>query len=146
MALLTLKASFSVTIVCLANAMPDVPLHQVFQGATVPPEIRLRLAAAGILQMDLLFSVDILAGFVSKRKGISGRWDPFGIGPVAIVNGTRLVSVWPKPKACIVGHHPRKAQRGTFHKNPKISDVDYHACMPIELLCCSPLRHHVARK
>ena len=59
MALLTLKASFSVTIVCLANATPDVPLHQEFQGATVPPEIRLRLAAAGILQIDLLFSVDI---------------------------------------------------------------------------------------
>ena len=49
MALLTLKASFLVAIVHLADATPDVPLHQVFQGAAVPPEIRLRLAAAGIL-------------------------------------------------------------------------------------------------
>ena len=93
MALLTLQASVS-------DATPDVPLQQVFQSAAVPPEIRLRFAAAGILQIDLLLSFDdTQAGYVSKIKGISGGDDPFVTGSVAIVNEARLVSAWRKAKA-----------------------------------------------
>ena len=51
MALLTLRASFSDATVYLADATPYVSLRQVFQVAAVPLEIRLRLEAAGILQI-----------------------------------------------------------------------------------------------
>ena len=103
MALLTLQASFSDATVYPADATPDVPLRQVFQAAAVPPEIRLRLAAAGNLQIDLLLSLDdTQAGYVSKIKGILGL--RLSTRPGWSVRGA-------KPKRSV--HHRTPSARGS---------------------------------
>ena len=106
-----------------ADATPDVPLRQVVQAAAVPPEIRLRLAAAGILQIDLLLSLDdTQAGNVSEIKGILP------------VRGAKLKAI--SASSDTLREDPLKI--------PEISDVDY-PYLPIELLCRSP-SHHLVRK
>ena len=108
-----------------ADASPDVPLRQVFQATAFPPEIRLRLAAAGILQIDLLLSLDdTQAGNVSKIKGILGEDDPFGTGSVTIVNEARLVSAWRKVKAISASSD---THRERLREDPlKIPEINYH--------------------
>ena len=62
-----------------ADAMPELPLRQILQAAAVPADSRLRIAAAGILQINLLPSLaETRAGNVTKVKGILGGDSPFG--------------------------------------------------------------------
>ena len=79
------------------HAVPELPLRQVLHSADVPAEIRVKIAAAGVKDLDVYCNLAEKADdFVSAVKGIIGGDDPLGSASVAVVVRAKLISSWKK--------------------------------------------------
>ena len=79
------------------DAIPELPLRQVLHSAGVPAEIRVKIAASGVKDLDVYCNLAEKANdFVLAIKDIIGGQDPLGAANVAVVVRAKLISSWKK--------------------------------------------------
>ena len=90
------SASFIDTTAYTPMATPEVSLRQIWHLVALPAELRLALAGAGVVQLDLFANLgqNVEQFMAQVKKLIDVKI--IGEGPAEVMNETRLASAWKK--------------------------------------------------